>query len=1339
MATLTLGEYISRAENLLKEESYERVITMCQFGLRSYPRCVDFYRLLGQACLETDRPDDAADMFRRVLGVDPQNFVARVGLGVVAEGIGAVDEALWQWERALELEPNHGEVREEWQRLRAKRDNAAPGGRMKLNRAALGYIYQRGEQYERAAAEFRSVLAGIPVEAEGKHERFDLQVALAEALYRAGRQRAAGELCRQVLKILPNALKPNLILGDIDHETGREDEASLLFEQAQGLDPENSLASQLLNPPVRLPKRAITIDEPDSAAVFPALPLPAGAGPSRAFGAHEPAEMPILPDSEASDDVGLPDWLRTLRVHRSVVVPAPAASPRADGVERFDVAKAPEWLQEAADVNVHTPPPVAPSPDPAPVAELKTSPVGIEPQAPAPVAELKTPPVEIEPQAPAPVAEFKTPPVEIEPQAPAPVAELKTPPVEIEPQAPAPVAELKTSPVEIEPPAPAPSLREPVADARDVSDLPEWLRRLRQPESTESPASVAAEAGEEKTSDAPSPSHQTVAVAPETSASLIEPETSAVTPESAAALAPSWLAELAQLGAKVSESEPLPAGTRFQAVPAAVQGAGSPLPAAPSEPISAPVAASVSEPKPKSVTPVAAPPAQLSPALSQEPAPDVKESQPSVQLSPAVSQEAAPEVKAALPSAQAREDAALPVTPVPPAPRAATAYFDDSSAPPSVESQEAPSGAAVYQERLDLARVMKDIDLESALELYALMGGASAVLRGQAIAEVAAIAEQHPQAIETLQHLRLTEPVQPSLVTDPAKDLLADAVQPAVAPIPLTVEDAEATPALSASKEYLDDAAVPPSIEAQVVPTGAAQYAARLELARMLVDLDLDTALDQYELMEGASPTLVQQSIADLSALAASRSGASRAHAVLDLLQGSLPHAVSYEASSPAVARETIAPPAEEASGAAPAPGTSTAAMEAASAAAESDKTRLLVPVVSEEAMEAGTAVAESDKTRLLVPVVSQEVMEAGTAVAESDKTRLLVPVVSEEAMEAGTAVAGAQIEMPTLPVVDESLADEDRRAHIPRETAAHPARSAVPPSDEAQVSLPDWLADAVTPTPADKLAASAEPVVAEEAMEEALATPHAVAPPAVAPVVDEEMLSEMSPPAETARPKSIMTESVGPLTTDLSVHAAPKTPAEPVVAETIAPLAHEAPATTNQSIAATSVEPVIARTAAPVAHEAPATEHDGIAATPVEPVVAAVATQIAYEALVAAGAPEGKVAPQPVSAPREAVAFLNDALAPLSLEAQAAPSAAAEPQARLELARALLAIDLQESAAQYQSLVDRNALLPQVISDLQSALQVQPAARSLRVLLAEALARAGRHQEAVEHYRKLV
>src|SRR5438094_5259960 len=139
MATISLHEYVAQVEALLKQESYEQVVTVCQHALRSYPKCVDFYRMLGQACLESERPDDAADMFRRVLGADPQSFVARVGLGVVAEGIGALDEALWQWERAIELEPNHAAVRDEWRRVLHQRDKQPLPARLKLNRTALGY------------------------------------------------------------------------------------------------------------------------------------------------------------------------------------------------------------------------------------------------------------------------------------------------------------------------------------------------------------------------------------------------------------------------------------------------------------------------------------------------------------------------------------------------------------------------------------------------------------------------------------------------------------------------------------------------------------------------------------------------------------------------------------------------------------------------------------------------------------------------------------------------------------------------------------------------------------------------------------------------------------------------------------------------------------------------------------------------------------------------------------------------------------------------------------------------------------------------------------------------
>jgi hypothetical protein len=74
-----------------------------------------------------------------------------------------------------------------------------------------------------------------------------------------------------------------------------------------------------------------------------------------------------------------------------------------------------------------------------------------------------------------------------------------------------------------------------------------------------------------------------------------------------------------------------------------------------------------------------------------------------------------------------------------------------------------------------------------------------------------------------------------------------------------------------------------------------------------------------------------------------------------------------------------------------------------------------------------------------------------------------------------------------------------------------------------------------------------------------------------------------------------------------------------------------------------------------------------------------------------------------------------------------------------LELARALREIDIHEGAGQYKSLVDEGLLLGEVITDLQDWVQAQPNERVVRVLLAEALTKAGRLPEAVEQYRLLV
>jgi len=1087
MATVTLHEYIARIEALLHEEAYERAISLCQYGLRSYPRCVDFYRLLGQSCLETDRPDDAADMFRRVLGVDPQNFVARVGLGVVAEGIGAVDEALWQWERALELEPNHAAVRDEWQQLRAKRDNISPGGRMKLNRAALGYIYMRGEQYERAAGEFRTVLAGIPADADGKHERFDLQVALAEALYRGGRQREAGELCRQVLKILPNALKANLILGDIDLETGREDEGRVLFEQAQVLDPENLMASQLLHPPVRLPMRAITLEEPGSATMFSPMPEQAA---SPGFGVQEPTETSQTSEPLSPEDEGLPDWLRTLRVHRANVAPA--------RVERFEADKAPEWLQEVADVNLLQPP-VAPAPDVAPVAQLEASQVDLEAHVPSTaVAAPETPVRAPEPMA-APIPDW--------------LSELR--PLGAKVPEPEPLHAAIPEAVETPGATPIPAAGQSDEISEAKLEAPPALQTVK-------PQAAAAEMSAEAVS--PHVSTTVPEAAAEMSAEAVSPHVSTAVPEAAAemsaeAVSPHVSTTVPEAAAEISAEAVSPH------VSTAVPEAAAEMSAEAATPH---VSTTVPEAAAQTSAEVATP--HVSVAEPQPPAPEIGEPHPLTKLS---------------------EEPELPVTTVLPAhtPRDVTAFLDDSSALPAVESQEAP------------------------------------------------IAEHHPEAIETLQLLRAAQPLQPA-PAGPISAVSADVVPPSAvddaqsgapgAGLAESAHSSEAPSAAAAPSEapadaflssagaaYLVDAEAPASIETQVVPTVAAQYAARLELARMLVDLDLDTALDQYELMLGAGPTLLQHSIADLVTLTVSHAEVEKTHAVLNLLQGSLPQPLSQEASLVAPVIQT--------------PGAPLFGFET------------LAPVAPESPEPFAVSSASVETTAA---------MDAASVAADPIRTSPPAPVVSEETMEAATTVEGGQAPTPTLPVVDASLADAATSKQAPHEAV-------------------DYLADS----------------------------------------------------------------------------------------------------------------------AAPETHAAPATTHESSAAVPVEPPAVASA-QMVHEALIAAVAPEGTGAtqleqqvakPKPASTPREATAILDEASAPPAVEAQPEPLSDAEPKARLARARALREISLQESAAQYQSLIDGGILLPQIISDLQSLLQAQPGARNMRMLLAEALAQAGKHQEAVEQYRKLV
>ena len=251
MVDRTLRDYCQEARWLLEADRHNEAIALCQEVLQYFPQHLGMYRLLGQAFLAVGNYEGAADFFRRVLSADPEEAVAYAGLAMTHEEDGHLEEALWHWERAIELAPDQEEIREALQRLRSRREGGEKP-RVKLTRGALGRLYAREGLRQQAIHEYSTLLLEDP-------ERVDIQMALAELQWWEGQREVAAEVCQDILGKLPYCLKANLILGTLWHGEVSEEGGKALLEIAQALDPENRVAQTLLGPRSPLPPRTVKI------------------------------------------------------------------------------------------------------------------------------------------------------------------------------------------------------------------------------------------------------------------------------------------------------------------------------------------------------------------------------------------------------------------------------------------------------------------------------------------------------------------------------------------------------------------------------------------------------------------------------------------------------------------------------------------------------------------------------------------------------------------------------------------------------------------------------------------------------------------------------------------------------------------------------------------------------------------------------------------------------------------------------------------------------------------------------------------------------------------------
>ncbi len=236
--TITLRAYLDQLNTLLREESFNEVISHCRYILKHYPQNVETYRLLGQALLQRAAQggdlaffDEAAEIFRRVLSVSPTDHIAHLCLSEIRENQGDLDQAIWHLERAYEQMPGNAALQDALRELYVKRDGEGQAPeKIQLTRGALARQYAAGQLYDQALIELRAALDRMP-------ERLDLQVLLAETLWESQHPVEAAEVAVQILKQLPNCLSANRIMAALWLTNERPTDAQVYLQRVEAVDP----------------------------------------------------------------------------------------------------------------------------------------------------------------------------------------------------------------------------------------------------------------------------------------------------------------------------------------------------------------------------------------------------------------------------------------------------------------------------------------------------------------------------------------------------------------------------------------------------------------------------------------------------------------------------------------------------------------------------------------------------------------------------------------------------------------------------------------------------------------------------------------------------------------------------------------------------------------------------------------------------------------------------------------------------------------------------------------------------------------------------------------------
>ncbi len=252
MSKVNLRAYDHEVESLIEQGHLDEAIAHCRNILKSYPKHLETYRLLGKCYLEAKRYEEAMDIFNRTLMAVPDDFVSHVGMSIIHDEKGKLDDALWHMERAFESQPSNAAIQGELQRLYGRRDGVEPP-RIRMTRGALAHMYVQGELYPQAISEIRAVLTQDA-------QRSDMQVLLAVTYYRSGQKADAAQACNQLLKRNPYCFEANRIMVDLLHGKPDAESTQVYRQRVVELDPYAAFTRDSIYRVVEVPDSSINLE-----------------------------------------------------------------------------------------------------------------------------------------------------------------------------------------------------------------------------------------------------------------------------------------------------------------------------------------------------------------------------------------------------------------------------------------------------------------------------------------------------------------------------------------------------------------------------------------------------------------------------------------------------------------------------------------------------------------------------------------------------------------------------------------------------------------------------------------------------------------------------------------------------------------------------------------------------------------------------------------------------------------------------------------------------------------------------------------------------------------------